>query len=396
MTSGLYRRVRLGLVCGALAASTVCAATATHTVAVVSVDDDERYQPRRLEKAYPGHPSGRLGAAAQLAVADTELALQSDGLRLTVRESRARSAAELPALLRKLKADKVRYWVLDLPQAQVQQAVQAAGAAALLFNASADSDVLRGSACAAHLFHTLPSQAMLADALAQHLAARAWRQVLVLQGSSDADQAMGHAWSRAGKRYGLKLTVRPFKLSGDPRERDLANPRLLTAGVSHDVVAVMDADGEFARALPYATQQPRPVVGSSGLMALGWHPQWERNGGPQVSRRFRRLAERPMTTTDWAAWMAVRSVAAMLQQVSPDASVAEQARALRSGDVAVDGAKGPRLSYRAWDGQLRQPVFLSHVDGVIGVAPLDGVLHPTEVLDTLGMDAPETQCKARP
>jgi ABC transporter substrate binding protein (PQQ-dependent alcohol dehydrogenase system) len=73
-----------------------------------------------------------------------------------------------------------------------------------------------------------------------------------------------------------------------------------------------------------------------------------------------------------------------------------QARLLRSGQVVVDGAKGPRLSYRAWDGQLRQPVFLSHVDGVVGTAPLDGVLHPTEVMDTLGVDEKESPCKAKP
>ena len=62
--------------------------------------------------------------------------------------------------------------------------------------------------------------------------------------------------------------------------------------------------------------------------------------------------------------------------------------------VFVDGAKGPGLSYRAWDGQLRQPVFLAHGDGVIGTAPLEGVLHPIEQLDTLGIDRQESACRA--
>jgi hypothetical protein len=30
---------------------------------------------------------------------------------------------------------------------------------------------------------------------------------------------------------------------------------------------------------------------------------------------------------------------------------------------------------------------------VISQAPIDGLLHPTEVLDTLGADAPEKLCK---
>lgn len=364
-------------------------------VALVSLAQDARYAPRRLEKAYPGHPAGRLIQAAELAVTDTELALASDNLSLRLRDVSVPSVADLPAVLQKLKADKVLHWVLDLPEPQVAQAMQVAGTEALVFNASAAGDALRGTQCAAHLFHTYPSQAMQADALAQYLAGRNWRKALVLQGATEADKALGDAWARAGKRYGIKYTVKPFKLSGDPRERDLGNPRLLTSDRDHDVVAVLDADGEFARTVPYATQQPRPVVGSNGLVALAWHPQWERNGGPQVSRRFRKLAERPMVGQDWATWMALRSVAAVLQ-AQPGASLAQQARLLRSGQVTVDGAKGPALSFRAWDGQLRQPLFLSHVDGVAGTAPLDGVLHPTEVLDTLGVDEPETTCKQRP
>jgi ABC transporter substrate binding protein (PQQ-dependent alcohol dehydrogenase system) len=102
-----------------------------------------------------------------------------------------------------------------------------------------------------------------------------------------------------------------------------------------------------------------------------------------------------MTGQDWAAWMAVRSVVAALVH-NPKAGVAEQLKGLRGGAVFVDGFKGPRLSFRAWDGQLRQPLFLSHIDGVVATAPVEGVLHPREVLDTLGVDEKETACKARP
>jgi ABC transporter substrate binding protein (PQQ-dependent alcohol dehydrogenase system) len=364
-------------------------------VALIALDDDARYTNRRLERAYPGHPSGRLLHAAQLAVADTELALADEQLTLQLRDVTVASAADLPAALQKLKNDQVAFWVLDVPAGLVPAVTQTAGTSAVVFNASAPEDVLRGAQCGAHLFHTFPSQAMQADAMAQYLASRSWRNVLVLQGAAESDQPIGQAWTRAAKRYGLKTTVKPFKLSGDPRERDLSNVRLLTADRNHDVVAVLDADGEFARTVPYATQHPRPVVGSNGLVALAWHPQWERNGGPQVSRRFRKLANRPMVGQDWAAWMAVRSVAAAAL-AQPTGSPIAHARALRSGQVAVDGSKGPRLSYRSWDGQLRQPLFLSHVDGVIATAPLDGVLHPTEVLDTLGVDETESVCRQRP
>lgn len=376
--------------------TTHAGATTTHSVAVVSLDDDARYQPRRLERRYPGHPGGRLLPAAELAASDAEVGLRAAGQALKVREATARDAADLPRVLQQLRADKVAYWVLDLPATLVPQATRAAGTTALLFNASATADVLRANDCAAQLLHTYPSEHMLQDALAQYLAARNWRNALVLQGATPTDAALLGAWQRATKRYGIKsVATKSFKLSGDPKDRDLANTRLLTNERSHDVVAVLDTDGEFARTLPYATQWPRPVVGSNGLAPLAWHPQWERNGGPQVNRRFTRLAGRAMTGQDWAAWVAVKAVAALASE-HPKAIPAEQARLLRTGQVTVDGAKGPALSFRPWDGQLRQPVFLSHVDGVVGLAPLDGVLHPTEVLDTLGVDDKESACKARP
>ena len=368
------------------------------TVAVISLADDARYAPRRMERAYPGQPTGREIDGAKLGADDSAFELDAAGIALEVRDVVLPNAAVLPKVLSELKAAKVQFLIADLPLPEMRQLVQTAPAAlggAVVFNAGLDDDSLRAEGCAPALLHTYPSRQMFTDGLAQYLAARNWRKALVLKGPLPGDALQAQAWTRSAKRYGIKTTQeRPFKLSGDPRERDLANTRLLTGERDHDVVAVMDSDGEFARLLPYATQWPRPVVGANGLMALAWHPQWERNGGPQLSRRFFKLARRAMLGQDWAAWMAVRSVAAVLVEM-PKAPLAQQLKALRSSSVFVDGFKGTRLSYRSWDGQLRQPLFLSHVDGVVGTAPVEGVLHPVEVLDTLGVDQKESACKAK-
>jgi hypothetical protein len=51
-------------------------------------------------------------------------------------------------------------------------------------------------------------------------------------GTLPSDAAAVLAAQNAIKRYGLKLAAsKPFKLSNDPRERDLANVALLTAGM---------------------------------------------------------------------------------------------------------------------------------------------------------------------
>jgi ABC transporter substrate binding protein (PQQ-dependent alcohol dehydrogenase system) len=394
---GLWRSTAVVLM-GAVAFSAVAATKVT--IAVVSLDGDPRHAPRRMEKAYPGHPTGRAVDGVTLAAEDSAFELDAAGIELVVKDVVLPNAAGLTKALAELKAAKVQHVVADLPAAELRALVQAAPAAlggAIVFNAALDDDALRGAQCAAHLLHTFPSRAMLSDALAQYLAARNWRKALVLQGSQPGDALQLEAFNRSAKRYGVKATsTKPFKLTGDPRERDLGNVRLLTGSDrEHEVVAVLDADGEFARTVPYATQLPRPVVGAAGLVAVPWHPMWERNGGPQLSRRFAKGAKRPMTGHDWAAWMAGRAVATVLVDL-PKAPVAQQLKALRGGPVGIDGFKGPRLSFRAWDGQLRQPIFLSHVDGVIGTAPLDGVLHPKEVMDTLGVDEAESTCKQRP
>jgi ABC transporter substrate binding protein (PQQ-dependent alcohol dehydrogenase system) len=380
------------------AAAGTQAAVRKVTVAVVSLADDPRYAGRRLELGYPGHPQGRALEGVRLAAQDAAFELAAENVELVVRDVVLPGPGALPAALAGLKTLRVQHVVADLPLPELEELVRQAPAAlggSMVFNTGLDDDGLRAGGCAAHLLHTLPSRSMASDAIAQYLAARNWRKVLLLQGPRPADALLGEAFVRSSKRYGLKLVqTRPFRLSGDPRERDMANVRLLTSDREHDVVAVMDSDGEFARTVPYATQLPRPVVGAAGLAALAWHPQWERHGGVQLSRRFLRLARRPMQAHDWAAWMAAKAIVSVLAD-DPGADIGQQLRKLRGGRVFIDGFKGQRLSFRAWDGQLRQPLLLAHGDGVAGVAPLDGVLHSREVLDTLGVDEPESACKQR-
>lgn len=41
----------------------------------------------------------------------------------------------------------------------------------------------------------------------------------------------------------------------------------------------------------------------------------------------------------------------------------------------------------------RQPIFLTHGDGVAVQTPIEGAMHPRDVLDTLGTDERESTCK---
>ena len=362
--------------------------------------DDPRFERSRVERAYFGHAGGPAADGVQLALQDAQFELDAAGASVALERVAVADAPAARDAAARAQKSGVAAIVADLP---TDWLLAAADAAALpVLNVADAADRLRERDCRARLLHLLPSERMRADALAQALVARRWSQVLLLAGTSPLDTERSAVAQAAIKRYALKLVQsKPFKLSADPRERELANPLLLTQG-TYDVVWVVDSDGEFARSLPYRTALPRPVVGDAGLVALGWHAQFERFGAPQVSRRFAKGVGRPMGAHDWAAWMAGKALAAAAVatqetqkgKTSAAGSAAAFAKALAA--LELDGSKGVSMSFRAWDGQLRQPLLLTDGQGVIALAPSEGVLHPKNNLDTLGADAPEKLCKPKP
>jgi ABC transporter substrate binding protein (PQQ-dependent alcohol dehydrogenase system) len=383
------------LACALLASASCTVQARTLTIGVVYAPDDARYASKRLEKSYPGHPLGRPKAGAEVAIAESEFPLANAGLKIVLQDVPLDDVQQAKAQIVAMARKGVRHFLLDLPGAAALELSQSLKTAdILLFNVSAPQDSLRRAACSANLFHTLPDDSMMADATAQFLTSHKWTSVLLLTSSAPADASRIAATRKAIKRYGIKVVAdKTFKLSNDPRERDLGNVALLTAGIDADAVWVVDADGEFARDVPYRVNLPRPVVGSAGLVAEAWQTSWERNGAPQLSRRFQKAAGRSMAGADWAAWIATKAILDIALKW-PDGR--EHRRALRSADLVLDGFKGARLSFRRWDQQLRQPVFLAHGGiggGIAGVAPFDGFLHPSNNLDTLGADEKESPCK---
>lgn len=399
MTEAPFRvalRRRALLLAGAAAALPARAQQRVFALGLLSQADDPRYDTQALQKGFPDAPSGRSAPAAQIALNDSVITLQMAGWTSTqLVTAEAPAAAGIPAALQQLLQKGARHVILELPAAGVAAATAAAaGKDVILFNAAAPEDALRAAQCAPHLLHTLPSHAMQMDAIAQLLVARKWSRPLVLSGPTPADRLLVAAWQRSARRFGVRpIAEKGFRLSNDPRERDLGNVRLLTSDREYDAVVVLDAQGEFAREVPYRTVLPRPVLGSNGLVAQAWSPLFERYGAPQLTRRFLRRTQRPMGSYDWATWMAARTAAEIAGSFNK-ATIAQQLQALRQGAVPVDGYKGQRLTYRAWDGQLRQPLLLAHGDGIAEQAPIEGFLHPRTVLDTLGYDAPESGCRA--
>ena len=375
------------LLAALLAAGPALAATLKATLLFPA--DDARLERSRAERAYLGHPTGPAEDGVKMALDDGQFELDAAGAKVAL-EGRPVASLEA-AKAAALAAEKSGAAVLlsDLPADWLLAVTDVVKIPVL--NLTEPADRLRAQDCRTRLFHLIPSERMRADALAQTLVSRKWSSVLLLTGPSPADQQRAATAQTSMKRYGLKVVgSKPFKMSADPRERDLANPLLLTAGAQYDAVWVVDSDGEFARSLPYRTVLPRPVVGDGGLVALAWHAQFERFGAPQVSRRFAKATKRAMTAQDWSAWMAGKALVGAAV-AAPKGPAAAWADAIAKNPV--DGSKGVAMNFRPWDGQLRQTMLLSDGQGVISQAPIEGLLHPTNVLDTLGHDAPEKLCK---
>lgn len=363
------------------------------TIGYVELDGDPRYKSKRMEAQLQGQPWGRPVAGAEVALREARFPLAGVGVGFELRRVSGRTLAELEGAVDALVDGGVHFVLADLPDAAlIGLAAHLRGLPVLLFNVSALSDRLRKDLCQANLLHLAPSRAMLSDALAQYLVSRKWRDVLVLKGGRDEDRDLHSALQRSIRRFGLKVVdTRPFRLGRDPRQRNRNNILLLTSGRDYDVVAVVDTDGEFAREVPYQIQRPRPVVGSAGLVPDWWHWAWERHGAPQLNNRFMKRTGRHMTGYDWAAWMGVKALTEAVVRTGGtefDRLVAY----LKGKDIVLDGFKGYRLSFRPWNGQLRQPLFLTTSNWVVSRVPLAGFLHARNNLDTLGLGPEEVDC----
>lgn len=367
----------------------------TFSFAYLQRAEDSFYAPHRAYTGLTLRDRHRPLDGARTAVREGRILGRMLGLRFEL-EQRSLEAGDNPmvaieALQRELGA---KVFLLDLPLADFEALKPALSLGEIIFfNVRHGDDRLRGSDCAAALFHTLPSDAMLMDALAQFLFKKDWRKVLLLVGEEDADRRLSDAFTRSAQKFRIEIVEQlNFVLSNDPRQRDQNNVALLTGGKKYDVVFVADSVGEFGRYVPYNVREPRPVIGSEGLSASAWHWTWERHGAPQLNQRFDRIAKRRMQAVDYAGWAAVRSVIeAVVRTESTDVTTL---RAYLSSDEFIfDAYKGAPASFRPWDLQMRQPILLHTENAVIERAPVEGFLHEKNNLDTLGQDERESACR---
>ena len=330
---------------------------------------------------------------AELAIGDNSTTGKFLGQSYSLWSEVADSEETAVAAFGAMRQNGIELFVVNAPAQTLNTIVGKAGDNTLIFNAGASDDALRTAQCHVNLLHTIPSYAMLTDALGQWLSQRRWKEVFLITGPTGADKGWADAFRRSARRFGLEIVEdKPWTFDADLRRTASRELPLFTRGDDYDAVVVADVRGDFGEYVPFNTWLPRPVVGTQGMMPVTWHRVVESWGAAQLQNRFRELAGRDMNSEDYAAWAAVRSIGTAVTDLD-SANPAEIRNFLFSDNFQLAAFKGRKLTYRDWNGQLRQPIPLVHPRGLVARAPFEGFLHPYSQMDTLGFDKPESECR---
>ncbi|HKC09138.1 MAG TPA: ABC transporter substrate-binding protein [Methylomirabilota bacterium] len=258
-------------------------------------------------------------------------------------------------------------------------------------NIGAPDDRLRNESCERRLFHVAPSVAMYVDALTQFLVdqRKLARWTVAGDGSprgAEIEAVARRSLARRGAAViGDAAAADIVLLAADDRGVDAAVARAIAEGRPPDRIAGI---GEAGLRLP--------ADRAAGLWAIGWHYELERFSARELNGRFRRRWSAPLTETSWAAWAALKLVGEAV--VRAGASDGAALMAFMESAHPFDGHKGEALTFRKWDHQLRQPLYVA---GPRKREDIAGQLGPFAVLadvggknlDAIGTAAADSRCR---
>jgi len=270
----------------------------------------------------------------------------------------------------------------------------------ILINTSLKDNDIRNENCNKNILHTAPSYRMVADALIQFLKKKNWTKLLLISGVNERDKQFADSVKISAKRFGLKITnEKIWDFSHDFRRTADLEVVKFTQGEKYEVLVLADEGNTFGDSgnsfgdyIPYRTWKPTIVVGGEILKPTSWHFAHEQWGGNQMQSRFLKDSKRLMTNIDFNSWVGIRTLGeAITRSKSLDPKVVLDKIMDEKFNLAA--YKGKPVSFRKWNGQLRQPILLVTPRALVSVSPQKGFVHPKTELDTLGIDQPDTKCK---
>lgn len=304
---------------------------------------------------------------------------------------------------------------------------------ALFLNIGATSDALRGG-CDANTFHVEASAAMYIDALLGWYVRAGFRRWHFVHDGTPEGQARSDraAAALADRHWGAEITGTAIVAPGDtgaiaPALAGIAEARPDVVLLLIDWRAQLDFLASAAAArletpitgfpepaaqlrdFYYAASQAAPRQGKAYRAAL-WEATLDAYGARELNARFGGRWGRPMDPPAWTAYQAVK--------IAYEAAIATGSRKgtdlaayLAGGTAVFDVSKGIGVTFRPWDHQMRQSLYLVKIaedpsnsialDALMARATLVGELpaiympgtEPVERLDQLGDIDTQKTCR---
>jgi len=292
----------------------------------------------------------------------------------------------------------------------------------LFLNAWCADPVVRDAHCRGHTVHVAASTAMYVDAVAQWAAGEAGlRRWCFVGAATPSSTAVYERARRALEAQGGEAVGR---VEVDAGTNDFASVLRSVERTGADLVFVDLAGEERRRFLEHysaatpafevtglAPEDPAELAeGGSGprvgVWPTMWHHTLSRFGATQLNERYYDRFGLEMDALGWAGWFAVKVAWEAVNRASTTAG-SELVRFLESGRATFDGHKGRRLSFRPWDHQLRQIIYLvkpaTDRDGAgwevvaeLPRIPRGQTAASQELLDRLGDSEAESRCRLEP
>ena len=304
-------------------------------------------------------------------------------------------------IFEKFRKDKYNFFILNVSKDDFNKILSSDLLEdALLINTSLKDNDLRNEKCNKQILHTAPSYRMLSDALIQFLKKKNWTKLLLISGVNKRDKQFADSIKVSSKRFGLKIiNEKVWDFNHDFRRTADLEVVKFTQGEKYEVLVLADEGNTFGDSgnsfgdyIPYRTWKPTIVVGGEVLKPTSWHFAHEQWGGNQMQSRFLKDSKRLMTDIDFNSWVGVRAIGeAITRTKSLDSKIVLDKIMDEKFNLAA--YKGKPVSFRKWNGQLRQPILLVTPRALVSVSPQTGFVHPKTELDTLGIDQPDTKCR---
>lgn len=302
----------------------------------------------------------------------------------------------------------------------------------VFFNVGSPDDDLRGSACRRTTFHVDASSSMYLDATVAYYAGkgqRRWffvlpdtaggkalhaRAVAALERRGDGSKQVGSAAVPPGPQPYGKVFDAIGKAPPDvvmslqeASDQDFFLGQVASARLGF---AVTGYPFPMTQTREYYTRFLQSDPKGGDPRATLWDPTLRFNGAGDLNDRFAGMAGAPMDPAGWATFAGI-SILAQSVARSGASSTDALVRYLEGPHAEFDVDKGIPTSFRPWDHQLRQPLYMVQLNSgsKLGVTVQDQLAEASVVarepgnvepgagaaarLDELGIPADQSQCR---